>query len=150
MKHDGGGGVDGDGSGGQSLSRQGAGTGPSDPRNLVSMVAARRNFSWKMIDSFRVFASGGINRPKYDGQSRPWAPHHVPARPEVGPLHHMVWRGRGSPPSPLSTLCTCWENRRLSFRPVQFREYVLCNFSETKNSRKHATGTWHLVNRLVQ
>ena len=29
----GGGGVDGDGSGGQSPSRQGVGTGPSDPRN---------------------------------------------------------------------------------------------------------------------
>ena len=29
------------------------------PRNLVSMAAARQNFSWKMIDSFRVFASGG-------------------------------------------------------------------------------------------
>ena len=34
-EHDGGGGVDGEGSGGQSPSRQGAGTGTSDPQNLV-------------------------------------------------------------------------------------------------------------------
>ena len=76
---------------GQSPPRQDAGTGPSDPRNLVSMVAARQNFSWKMINDFRVFVSGGINSPKYDGQRRPWAPHHFPARPEVGPRHQVVW-----------------------------------------------------------
>ena len=35
-EHDGGGGVDGEGSGGQSPSRQGAGTETSVPRNLVS------------------------------------------------------------------------------------------------------------------
>ena len=52
-------GVDGDGPGGNSPSRLGAETGSSDPQNLVSMVAVRRNFSWKMIDDFRVFASGG-------------------------------------------------------------------------------------------
>ena len=36
------------------------------------------------------------------------------------------------------------------FCPVQFREYFLCRFSETKNSRKQKTGTGHLVNRLVR
>ena len=44
------------------------------PRNLVSMAAARRYFLWKMIDHFRVFVSGGINRRKYDGQRRPRGP----------------------------------------------------------------------------
>ena len=38
-EHDGDGGVDGEGSGGQSPSRQGARTGPSDPRNLFWMAA---------------------------------------------------------------------------------------------------------------
>ena len=54
-EHDGADGVDGEGSGGQSPSRQGAGTGPSDPRNLVSMVAELWNFSWNMTPVFRVF-----------------------------------------------------------------------------------------------
>ena len=36
------------------------------------------------------------------------------------------------------------------FRPVQFREYFLCRFSETKNNKKEETDTRHLVNRLVQ
>ena len=40
-------------------------------------------------------------------------------------------------------------NMTLGFCPVQFREYFLCNFSETKNSRKQETGTRHLVNRVV-
>ena len=113
------------------------------------MVAAWRNSFVENVDCFRVFASGGINRPKYAGQSLPWVPHHFPMRPEVGPRHQVVWMPRGSPP-PLWTPCTCQENRRLGFRPVQFREYFLCRFSETKNSRKQETGTSHLVNRLVQ
>ena len=41
-----GGGADGDDSGGNYPSRQGAGTGTSDPQNLSSMAAALRNFSW--------------------------------------------------------------------------------------------------------
>ena len=38
----------------------------------------------------------------------------------------------------------------VGFCPVQFREYFLCRFSETKNSKKQEAGTRHLVNRLVQ
>jgi hypothetical protein len=41
-----GGGVDGDGSGGNSPSRQGAGTEIFVPQNLSSMAAMLRNFSW--------------------------------------------------------------------------------------------------------
>ena len=54
-EHDGGGGVDGEGSGGQSPSWQGAGTGTSDPRNLSSMAAELRNFSWIDDRGPRVF-----------------------------------------------------------------------------------------------
>ena len=57
-EHDGGGGVDGEGSGGQSPSRQGAGTGPSDPRNLVLMEAELWNFSCNMTLVFRVSSRG--------------------------------------------------------------------------------------------
>ena len=45
-----GGGVDGDGSGGNSPSRQGAGTEISVPRNLSSMAAELRDFSWMEAD----------------------------------------------------------------------------------------------------
>ena len=50
-----GGGVDGDGSEGNSPSRQGARTETSVPRNLSSMAAELRNFSWMEADSSRVF-----------------------------------------------------------------------------------------------
>jgi hypothetical protein len=42
--------TDGDGSGGTSLSRQGAGTEISVPRNLSSMAAVLRNCSGKNAD----------------------------------------------------------------------------------------------------
>jgi hypothetical protein len=61
-----GGGVDGDGSGGNSPSRQGVGTETSIPRNWSSMVAALQNFLWMDADSFRVFGSEGIYRWKGD------------------------------------------------------------------------------------
>jgi hypothetical protein len=47
--------TDGDGSGGTSLSRQGAGTETSITRNLSLMAAALRNCSGKNADLFRVF-----------------------------------------------------------------------------------------------
>lgn len=46
-----GGGVDGDGSGGTSPSRQGAGTETSVPRNLSAMAAALQMFLWNMTGS---------------------------------------------------------------------------------------------------
>ena len=51
-------GVDGDGSGGTSLSRQGAGIEISVPRNLSAMAAARVFLS-NMAYPLRVVASGG-------------------------------------------------------------------------------------------
>jgi hypothetical protein len=59
-----GGGVDGDGSGGNSPSWQGARTETSIPRTSSSMAAALRNFLWMNVDSFRVFAMEGIYRLK--------------------------------------------------------------------------------------
>jgi hypothetical protein len=55
-----GGGVDGDGSGGNSPSRQGAGIETSVPRNLSSMAAVLQNFSWIEASQLRVFASEAI------------------------------------------------------------------------------------------
>ena len=74
-----GGGVDGDGSGGNSPSQQGAGTEISVPRNLSSMAAELRNFSWMEAWVIRVFPRNGINRLKGDVGGCLWAPHHVVA-----------------------------------------------------------------------
>ena len=62
---------------GNSPSRQGAETEISVPRNLSSMAAELRNFSWMETDSFRVFASGAIYRRKGDVGGRLMGPHHV-------------------------------------------------------------------------
>ena len=48
-------GVDGDGSGGNSPSRQGARTETFVPRNLSSMAAELQNFSWMEAAVSRVF-----------------------------------------------------------------------------------------------
>jgi hypothetical protein len=47
--------TDGDGSGGTSLSRQGAETETSVPRNSSTAAAELRNCFWKIADSFMVF-----------------------------------------------------------------------------------------------
>ena len=80
-----GGGVDGDGSGGNSPSWQGAGTEISVPRNLSSMAAELRNFSWMEAWCFRAFALGGIYRREGDVGGRPRGSHHVVARPRGAP-----------------------------------------------------------------
>jgi hypothetical protein len=54
--------TDGDGSGGTSLSRQGAETETSVPRNLSSMAAALRNCFGKNADFFRVFRQEAFYR----------------------------------------------------------------------------------------
>jgi hypothetical protein len=47
--------TNGDGSGGTSPSRQGAGIETSVPRNSSSAAAELRNSFWKFVDFFRVF-----------------------------------------------------------------------------------------------
>jgi hypothetical protein len=70
-----GGGVDGDGSGGNSLSRQGAGIETSVPRNRSSTAAALWNFSGRNADSFRVFASEDLYRRRGDVRGHQGGPH---------------------------------------------------------------------------
>jgi hypothetical protein len=53
-----GGGVDGDGSGRNSPSRQ---VPEQRPRNLSSMTVELQNFSWIKASLFRIFASGGMS-----------------------------------------------------------------------------------------
>jgi hypothetical protein len=47
--------TDGDGSGGTSSSRQGAGIETSIPQNSSAVAAELRNYFWKIADSLRVF-----------------------------------------------------------------------------------------------
>jgi hypothetical protein len=89
-----GGGVDGDGSRGNSSSRQGARTETSVPRNWSSMAAALWNFSWMDADLFRVFMLEGIYRQKGDVRGRKRGP---------------VWLPPGPPLSLLWTRSSCWE-----------------------------------------
>jgi hypothetical protein len=76
-----GGGVDGDGSGVNSPSQQGAGTETSVLQNWSSMAVALRNFSWMDADSFRVFASEAFYRWKGNVRGHPGGPHHRVAWP---------------------------------------------------------------------
>ena len=80
-EHNGGGGVDGEGSGGQSPSRQGAGTGPSDPRNGVSW---RR--STEMYSGVSSIVLGFT----------PWGLFMVQRAASEGPRGSHTWPRRGS------------------------------------------------------
>ena len=57
-------GVDGDGFGGRSPSRQGAGTGPSEPSKHVGDGGGALYRIWENPSGVRVFLSGMIYRPK--------------------------------------------------------------------------------------
>jgi hypothetical protein len=67
--------TDGDGSGGTSPSRQGAGTETSVPRNLSTVAAELRNCSGNFADSFRVFHPENLYRRRGVVRSGPRPPH---------------------------------------------------------------------------
>ena len=134
-------GVDGDGSGGTSPSRQGAGTETSVPRNLSAMAAAARVFLSNMAYPPRFYASGAIYRRKGGVGGLPWAPHHLVARQAWVPRHPMVWPAHGPPGPLLRAPCSPLNYKTAAFCPVQFREYFLKYFSETGKQQKTGTGT---------
>jgi hypothetical protein len=131
-----GGGVDGDGYGGNSPSQQGAETETSVPRNCSSMAAVLRNFSWIDADSFRVFTSEGIYRWKGDVRGNPGGPHHMVARPGV--TCATLWCGQ-----PLALLRLCFKLRLhvgkiggLAFISSNSENISCVTFLKYKNSRK--------------
>jgi hypothetical protein len=71
--------IDGDGSGGTSPSRQGAGTETSIPQNLSLTAATLRNYSGKNANSFRVFRREALYRQRGIIRSGLGPPHHVAA-----------------------------------------------------------------------
>jgi hypothetical protein len=144
-----GGGVDGDGSGGNSPSWQGAKIETSVPRTSSSMAAALRNFLWIGADWLRVFTLERIYRRK--GNVRGWirGPHHLVAR-LGGPAPPY---GVASPwPSSVSALDPVFMSGKiggLAFISSNSENISYVTFLKYKNCRKHELALWHIVNRLV-
>jgi hypothetical protein len=134
--------TDGDGSGGTSLSRQGAGIETSVPQNLSSMAAELRNSSGNFADCFRVFRREDSYRRRGIVRGGPGWSHHQGAWPGARPRPLMVRLALGPPSGSLSVLV---------LRPGKIRVWVfiLSNFENIsclaflkhKNSRKQGTGT---------
>jgi hypothetical protein len=91
--------TDGDGFGGTSLSRQGAGTETSVPQKLSSTVAMPRKCSRKNADSFRVFEMEALNRRRGGVRGLPGGPHHPWARLGGWARPLMVSLPSGPPPA---------------------------------------------------
>jgi hypothetical protein len=132
--------TDGDGSGGTSPSRQGAGTETSVPRNL-SAVAELRNSSGNFADCFRVFHREASYRRRGVVRRRLGWSHIGWARPGAGPRPPVVWAASGPLRLSFGLQSSSGKNRSSGTCFVQFREYFLCSFSETQNSKKQGTGT---------
>jgi hypothetical protein len=124
--------TNGDGSRGTSPSRQGAGTETSVPRNSSAAAAEVRNSSGNFTDCFRVFRPEAFYRQRGVVMRRPGWPHNRWARPGDGPRPLLC----GQPLAPLRLLFRLLEASvnfwMFGFCFVQFREYFLCNFSETQ------------------
>jgi hypothetical protein len=86
-----------------------------------------------------------LNRRRGDVRGGPGPPHHVVARARG----RHPWFGGSLAPLRLSfgLHLASGKNRRFGLRFVQFREYFLCNFSETQKHQK--TGNWHCVISLI-
>jgi hypothetical protein len=67
--------TDGDGFGGTSPSRQGAGTETSVPQNSSAVAAELRNCFWKIADSLRVLCPEALYRRRGVVRGLPGAPH---------------------------------------------------------------------------
>jgi hypothetical protein len=96
---------------------------------------------WKSDRVFRFFPSGGLYRQRGSVRGGPGRPHHQGRGAGAG--HAALWCGR--PVAPLRLLLSSLEASvnfwTFGFCFVQFREYFLCNFSETQKQQK--TGKWH-------
>jgi hypothetical protein len=144
-----GGRVDGDGSGGNSPSRQGARPETPVPRTSSSMAAALRNFSWIIAGLLRVFVSKALYRRWGNVRGHPRGPHHVVVRP--GGTRATRWCGH------LGALLRLCFGLRLMSGKIGGLAFVSSNsenisyvtFPKHKNSRKQELELWHLVNRLV-
>jgi hypothetical protein len=117
----------------------GRASGPS--RSRVDDGGVLQYVFWKRVRAPRVFPLRGLNRRKGDVKGWTRRSHPLVARPRPGTRHHMVWLAPGSSPALLWTLSSCQVIRDFNFCFIQFREYFLCNFSETQKQQK--IWKWH-------
>jgi hypothetical protein len=117
----------------------GRASGPS--RSCIDDGSGLQYVLWKRVRALRVFWMEGINRRNGDVRGCTRRSHPLVAWPSPGPRHHRVWLAPGLLPALLWTPYPCQVIRDFSFCFVQFREYFLCNFSETQ--KQHKIGNWH-------
>jgi hypothetical protein len=133
--------TDGDGSGGTSPSRQGAGTETSVPQNSSVVAAELRNSFGNFAPPFRVFHREASYRRRGVVRGGPGWPHNGWARPGAGPRPLLC----GQPLAPLRLPFgpRPSSGKNMSYRTcfVQFREYFPRGFFETQKQQK--TGNWH-------
>jgi hypothetical protein len=117
------------------------GRAPRSPRSRFDDEGGLQYVSRKSGSSLRFFPSRGFYRRK--GSVRRWTrwSHHMVVRLGARPCHPKVSLAPGPPPFHLRSSRSFGKNRSFGFCFVQFREYFLCNFSETQKQQK--TGNWH-------
>jgi hypothetical protein len=123
-------------SGGNSPIRQGAGKSFWTLPIFGLTAAADRDVFWKSDRVFRFFPSRGLYRRRGSVRSGPGGAHHRGRGPALGCAPWWC----GPPVAPLRLLfgsleasVNIWTS---GFCFVQFREYFLCNFSETQKQQK--------------
>jgi hypothetical protein len=142
--------VDGDGSGGTSPSRQGAGTETSIPRNSSAAAAELRNSFKKFADSPRFFRPEALNRRRGIVIGQPGAPHTRVAWPGPGSCHLCVRAASGPPPALFRSSGSFREKIRLLAFVSSNSENISCvAFLKHKTAENRELALWHLVNRLV-
>jgi hypothetical protein len=106
-------------------------------RLLSPKIGLRRRqhcgtFLGKTPDDLGFRLQSVLNRRRGGVRERPGAPHHPLAWPREG--HATPWCGGSLAPLqlPFGLRLVSGKNRRFGLRFVQFREYFLCNFSETQ------------------
>jgi hypothetical protein len=120
---------------GISLSGRVPGRAPRSSRSCDGDGGSLQYVSWKRDPSLRFFPSRGTYRRKGIVRGGASWPHHGTARPGDGPRPPMVSLAPGPPSSHLWSSQSFGKNRRFGFCFVQFREYFLCNFSETQKKQ---------------
>ena len=143
-------GVDGDGFGGLSPSRQGAGTGPSEPTKLFGDGSGALYRIWENTSGVRVCSSGTIYRPKGVVRGLPRGRDGRRLRSHLDPRWGLAPGLWSSPRVALLApfLISSIKNRRKFSSNSE--NISRSKFLATKSAQKQGTGTGHLINRLVQ